>query len=387
LDGDPVAALEHADAAEELGRRADSSNAALMAFTVRMQAHLDLGHPELSVPETRRMVALMGPNAIPTTYLAGPARVLLAVGDATLARTVLRDLVDGTTGAMPKDAEWLEAHWAMADMAIALGDRPAAATLLDRLRPYSQLWAIDGIGAAVFGNVAEQLARLSQFSGHPGAPKFLEAARTAYAQAPTLLQRLGDVPGHARSPQGAQPPGTGRLVREGGFWRVEWQGRVTTVSDSKGMRDLAILLARPGRAVPALELVEAAGGPPAATAGGDLGPMLDERARQDYRRRLDDIEGELAEAEADADLGRVSRLREEREMLADELASALGLSGRARVMGDQADRARKAVTMRLRTAIARLAEQDESLGRHLDRSVRTGRLCSYQPETPVAWSL
>jgi hypothetical protein len=175
-------------------------------------------------------------------------------------------------------------------------------------------------------------------------------------------------------------------VREDTFWRVEWQGRVSTVPDSKGLRDLAVLLARPGRAVPALELVEAAGGPAAAAAGGDLGPALDERARQEYRRRLNDLQDELADAEADADLDRASQLRQERQMLTDELASALGLSGRARVVGDQTDRARKAVTMRLRAAIAGLTDRDESLGRHLDRSVRTGRFCSYEPETPVDWS-
>jgi hypothetical protein len=157
------------------------------------------------------------------------------------------------------------------------------------------------------------------------------------------------------------------------------------VPDSKGIRDLAILLAHPGQPVPALELVEAAGGPAAATVGGSLGPVLDATARRTYQRRLADLEDELAEAEGNADLGRLERLRAERSMLAAELVGALGLGGRARFAGDPAERARKAVTMRIRAAIGAVAEQDEALARHLRNAIRTGRLCSYQPEETVSW--
>jgi hypothetical protein len=157
------------------------------------------------------------------------------------------------------------------------------------------------------------------------------------------------------------------------------------VPDCKGIRDLAVLLSRPGQPVPALELVEAAGGPPAAAAGGSLGPVLDATARRAYQQRLADLEGELAEAEENADLGRLERLRAERSMLAAELAGALGLGGRARFAGDPAERARKAVTMRIRAAISAVAAQDDALARHLRNAIRTGRLCSYQPEETVSW--
>jgi hypothetical protein len=183
------------------------------------------------------------------------------------------------------------------------------------------------------------------------------------------------------------PAAAGRLQRSGQVWLVEWRGRHSTVPDSKGIRDLAVLLAHPGQPVTALELVEAAGGPPAAAAGGSLGPVLDATARNAYKQRLADLEDELNEAEGNADLGQLERLRAERSMLAAELAGALGLGGRARFAGDPAERARKAVTMRIRAAIAAVAEQDDALARHLRNAVRTGRLCSYQPEETVSWRI
>ena len=83
-------------------------------------------------------------------------------------------------------------------------------------------------------------------------------------------------PGPGPAAADATAPTSGRLHRDGRVWLLEWRGRRSTVPDSKGLRDLAVLLARPGRAVPVLDLVEAAGGPPAAAAGADLGPVLDD---------------------------------------------------------------------------------------------------------------
>ena len=388
LDGEPDSALEHAATAEAIGRRADSFNAQLMAFTARMQAHLDRGTAAEYVDDVSTLMAAAGPD-IPGMYSAAPARLLLAAGDASQARAVLRALLAGPAETRPKDAEWLECHWAMADLAISLDDRAAAIRLTADLAPYEVLWAVDGIGGAVFGVVAEQLGRLAAYLGQPDeAARYLATARDRYerAGAPALRARLDAlaVPQpHAAASRPAD--GGGLLRRSGQVWLAEWHGRRSIVPDSKGIRDLAVLLARPGEPVPALELVEAAGGPPAAAAGGSLGPVLDATARRAYQQRLADLEDELAEAEANADTGQVDRLRAERSMLAAELASALGLGGRARFAGDPAERARKAVTMRIRAAISTIAAQDDALARHLHNTIRTGRLCGYQPEEAVSW--
>ena len=251
---------------------------------------------------------------------------------------------------MPKDAEWLECHWAMADIALRLDDREAAAGLFEALRPYEPLWAVDGIGGAVFGTVAEQLGRLAAYLGRlDDAGRYLAVARERYARQGVPAYETGSTPRRPVRP--GRSPMWGRLHRDGPVWAIEWRGRHSVVPDSKGVRDLAVLLARPGQAVPALGLVEAAGRPPAAAASAGLGPVLDDTARRAYRARLAELDRELDEAEADADLGRAERVRAERSMLASELAAAFGLGGRARMAGDPAERARKAVTMRIRAAI------------------------------------
>ena len=388
LDGDPDGALEHADAAEVIGLRAHSLNAQLMAFTARMQAHLDRGTAAEYAGDVKTLMAGAGPD-MPAMYYAAPARFLLAAGDAGQAQAVLRHLLSGPAWGRPKDAEWLECHWAMADIAVSLDDRAAAALLAAELVPYEMLWAVDGIGGAVFGTVAEQVGKLAAYLGRPDeAHRYLAVARGRYEQAGTsaLVTRLDALAAPRPEAQsGGAAEAAGLLQRSGPVWLMEWRGRRSTLPDSKGIRDLAVLLAHPGQPVPALELVEAAGGPPAATVGGSLGPVLDATARRAYQQRLADLEDELAEAQGNADLGQLERLRAERSMLAAELAGALGLGGRARFAGDPAERARKAVTMRIRAAISAVAEQDDALARHLRNAIRTGRLCSYQPEGTVRW--
>jgi hypothetical protein len=154
--------------------------------------------------------------------------------------------------------------------------------------------------------------------------------------------------------------------------------------DLKGLHDLAMLLSRPGTPVPAVRLLAAGAGVEMPTLGrGD--EVLDERARAAYRDRLRVLEDDLADAEAAADLGSAQRIRDEREFLLRELSAALGMGGRPRRLGDDTDRARKAVTMRLRDAIARLDGPMPGLAEHLRAAVRTGRECCYAPDEPVSW--
>ena len=173
----------------------------------------------------------------------------------------------------------------------------------------------------------------------------------------------------------------------GTVWQLEFRGRSITVVDSKGMRDLAVLLGRPGQEVHVLDLVEGSGGPSRAEAGTDTGPMIDAAARSAYRRRLMDLEEEIDEASRDHDQGRLEKLGAEKEFLVAELSAALGLGGRTRVTGDRTERARKAVAMRIGTALKAIETVHPELARHLRNSVSTGRFCSYRPDQELTWQL
>jgi hypothetical protein len=151
------------------------------------------------------------------------------------------------------------------------------------------------------------------------------------------------------------------------------------------MYDLSVLLGRAGEPVHVLDLIAAGGGPDRAAVGGDTGPVLDDQARTAYKRRLTELEGDIAEADRDGDSQLARELIEERDFVVRELAAAYGLGGRARTTGDPAERARKAVAMRIATAIKAIREVHPALARHLELSVSTGRFCVYHPEEAVTW--
>ncbi|HEY1274287.1 MAG TPA: hypothetical protein VGF25_05235 [Thermoleophilaceae bacterium] len=163
-------------------------------------------------------------------------------------------------------------------------------------------------------------------------------------------------------------------------WTLSRAGRESLLRDSKGMRYPAALIAAGGRDVHVLELAGAGVEEPGAE-------LLDDEARSAYRRRLAELEEEVDEAERFADPERLARLREEREALMGELAAAVGLGGRSRRSPSSGERARKAVTNRIRDALARIEREDPELGAHLRRSVSMGAECSYRPEPGSPWSL
>jgi hypothetical protein len=95
----------------------------------------------------------------------------------------------------------------------------------------------------------------------------------------------------------------------------------------------------------------------------------------------------LKEAERFNDYARAERARGEMDALAEQLASAIGLGGRNRRIGSEAERARSALTKRIKDSIKRIGAAIPSLGSHLAARVKTGYFCSYhpQPERTVAW--
>jgi tetratricopeptide (TPR) repeat protein len=190
--------------------------------------------------------------------------------------------------------------------------------------------------------------------------------------------------------------------REGDFWTISYRSHTFRLKNMKGLHYIAYLLARPGNQFHVHDLVTAVDRLMHADETfqrdselrvaddlGDAGAILDPRAKAEYRGRLVELRRELAEAEKANDDGRAERIREELEMLEEQLATAVGLGGRDRKAADHAERTRSRVGRAIRTSLKSIRENDPSLGHHLESCIRTGYLCAYHPgpEVSLAWRL
>jgi len=343
--------------------------------------------------------------------------------------------------ALPHDVNYVISLATASLVAYGLGDAARAAILYERLAPYdgqvvrgSRLaggcfWAVAhhlGLLAATMGRHDDAVAHFEAalaLEARMGALPYLATTRYYHAEALAARGRPGDDQAAARERDaalallrqlGIRPlftavtvadptapttpqlpaPASGvaaLLRREGEYWTIGWHGSAFRLRDTVGLAYLARLLATPGQELHALDLAADPGahGASAAVEESGLGPLLDPPAKAAYRRRLQDLDEALAEAETLGDNQRAALARAEREQLVEQLAAALGLGGRDRPTGASAERARVSVTKALRGAIRRIAEHDPALGEHLHRSVRTGVFCSYDPDpaTPVSWTL
>jgi hypothetical protein len=197
-------------------------------------------------------------------------------------------------------------------------------------------------------------------------------------------------------PLDARAADPGVFRRDGDVYAISFDGQSFRLRDSKGLRYLAILLGSPGREHHALELVAAVEGLPVggrsteeANVTGSSEELLDADARGAYKRRLADLEDDIAEAEEFGDAERASRAREEQEFVAHELAVAMGLGGKSRKAASDGERARVNVTRAIRSAIGRIADNSPALGDHLNATISTGSFCSYTPDPRAlsAWRI
>ncbi len=320
--------------------------------------------------------------------------LLIEAGDQDAAAALV-----ASTPSFPAGYRWR--HTAMltidAELAAAVADRRRCAALYEQLLPMADEFAV--VGAAVFttGPVVLQLGLLAAALGRwdDVAAHLEDAARRCDRLAAPLLAararaeraRVLAARDHPATEEGDRAGGN-LFRRDGEVWTVAFNGRTVPLRDAKGLRDLAVLLAAPGREVAATELVAGVhGGTATAIAALGADPVLDDRARAAYRARLADLDDELAEADAHHDIGRSARLAAERDALIDELARATGLGGRRRRLGDAAERARTTVTARIRDAIGRIERAHPELGRHLRASIVTGTRCAYRPAETVRWSI
>jgi tetratricopeptide (TPR) repeat protein len=378
--GDIEATARHLDEATAIGERAASENARLLTANQRLYVLRAGGRFE---DAGRLLIDVFGPLARANGQHGWFGIAHLMMGRVEEARPLLRQFPEQLV-ASGRDAEWMAAVAVMGQAAVVLGERAVAATAREWLAPYADQFVVDGIGAAMAGSAHWHVARLAQFLGDDeAAERHDREADVAHRRAGIAgaIPLVGPWPAADPAPTpAARPPERASLSLEGDTWAVEFGGRSVHVRDSKGLRDIAVLLERPGTDVHVVELTSV-------VLTSAQGPTIDAAAVAAYRSRLADLEEELTEADDHHDVERSARLSRERDFIVAELVGGIGLGGRARRLDDPVERARKAVRARVRDCIDRVIEVDPALGRHLENSVRTGTYCSYRPEQPVTWTV
>jgi predicted ATPase len=430
--GDVEGGLERLDEAVAAAREAGMPAIALEMSILRAQALAAAGRLDeaLSEAETLRAESerLESPYMLAwSVYVVGT--ILLAAGEPRAGHCFLEslELARDSGGHLPYGSSLRQLG------AVALGhgdEREAARRLADAYEHFAhggdvpQAWDVlrtaaallarrgrpDRAAAAIAGADTDPRARRPAPLEAPALAALSDALEEELAVAsatPAKLEELGpalteELRAIAAEPAGAPAPAAGALPDapappplapasaaaldqvfrlDGALWTLGFDGREVHLPDLKGLHDIARLLRSPGEELHCLELAGAPGLPPQ----GDSGPLLDERARADYRRRMQELEEEAERAEAAGDAAGSEAARRELDELTDAVAKAFGLGGRPRRAGDPAERARSAVTWRIRSALTKIEAAHPALGRHLRNSVRTGTFCSYRPERMVDW--
>ncbi|SRR5579875_281329 len=204
------------------------------------------------------------------------------------------------------------------------------------------------------------------------------------------------------------------FMQVGKEWKIDYGAISFALRNALGLGYIHRLLQQPGEQIHALDLLASGGGEMpeaerlkgrrirpdenlAPIGSGDLGPLLDERAKREYRNRISALNQELDQLRDQGTLnvfsGRDYRRRAEIEFeieaLARQLAQAVGIFGRDRPSGSAAERARLNVTRAVRAAVQKIAERNAALGELLAASIKTGAFCAYlpNPQTRVEWRL
>jgi len=378
--------------AEELQARfVDAAGAVPVLF---LQARIALGEIMLGDPAAARTrllpwsgrldAGLRGPEGLPTLGALAHAAVLL---DWSAAAAELR------TALAPFAGRLVIGNGVMLD--VSVDHHLAALALLD-----GDLHAAVGHAQAAVAFArrfrapvieARALALLAEVTDRTGDTAAARSARdAAIAIAEPIGMHLDATGGTSAGPAAtASPPSARsiddravRLRLDNGRWFIESRFGSGHVAASTGMSQLLRLLSAPGTDVAAVDLAVAARG--IAVVSSDLGPALDARAKREYRRRINELQADIDEAETHHDLERATKHRVELDAILGELRAAVGLGGRDRLRGSGNERARINAARTIRRAVAAIGTALPDLGAHLDVSVRTGHHCTYAPEPAAA---
>lgn len=312
------------------------------------------------------------------TVRAEAAMIWLGAGRPDKVAEMIAVFTPPVLAALPRDSDWLLTLQCVLEGALATRDAEVTAAGLTLLGPYAGRSVVNAGAVMWHGVTDDTLARAYDLLGDAAASARHRAAALATYErigATWWRDRL-----HRLLPDTPPPPTRSTRVHlhetPGGLWLVGREGAAVLLPRMRGLEYLHTILVHRDADVPAVRL---AGHVVVEQPGLEV---VDDESRRMLRGRLSDIEALRRTADT-------AELRDERAAIVAYLASGTGLAGRDRATGSTAERARVAVRKALVAALARIAENDPSLGRHLRDRVRTGHQCRYEtdPDHPVEWVL
>lgn len=168
------------------------------------------------------------------------------------------------------------------------------------------------------------------------------------------------------------------FLKENSAWKLSFDGYMVQVPEAKGFYDIRKMLVQPRQLFHCAELM-------GSSLEGTGEKLIDEKARKQYQKKILDLQSEIEEAENYSNYARLEKLQEQYDKLIEHLSASLNLKGSARETGGPVEKARSAVTWRIRNAIARIEQYHPILGAHLSNAIKTGTACSYKPEKEIRW--
>ena len=190
-----------------------------------------------------------------------------------------------------------------------------------------------------------------------------------------------------------------QFVREGNFWRLQYQGKMVNAKDSNGMKLLSILLSHPYVSFKPHDLMDSVNKPaPDAIgkehkdnfeipyAGESTQKILTEKEMGILKNRTAVLAEDIQLSIDDGNITQEQSLRIELEKIEDFLRKNTH-KGKSRILGsDDTERHRKSSSIAIRRAISAIQTIHPDLAGHLTHSVIHGIETRYSPEATTLWS-
>jgi hypothetical protein len=198
----------------------------------------------------------------------------------------------------------------------------------------------------------------------------------------------------------------------GEFWKITYEGKTTTLKNTKGLRYIHYLLENPNIDFTPTELLDKVSKvtPDAyrmlgkhqerkpteddsakkSHDGIPFGQVLTDEARNELMKRYNKLKSDLddnTEIKCDEE---VVGIEKEMKQIMECLAASINKDGKSRNFADITERNRRSVSKAIDAGLDKINDEKNglpALWKHFDLKLQSGTSCFYKPEKPIPWNL